>query len=246
MDRQIFLVMLLHTGVHLLLILGVNRLAGYDVRWPEALAAVILGGAYTGACMLPGFHFLGNGFLRLVSLGLTAWLAFHHLCAGAIFAVLSLAVSGLALDGGLWASLLSLPVVALLFYVGIPGGDAGRYVPVTLRHGQHCVHLTALRDTGNVLRDPVTGKSVLVVDGGICTEITGLSREQLRVPLQAISQLPGSRLIPYRTVGQPGGFLLALPLSDVTVGRWKGKCLVAFAPDGLDNREFQGLTGGIR
>ena len=147
------------------------------------------------------------------------------------------------LPGSIGSALLALGAAGVFCLVGDRSGD--RYVPVVLRRGENRVCLTALRDTGNTLTDPVTGQPVLVVDGNTCASITGLTREQLRAPLEAITQLPGSRLIPYRAVGQPAGFLLALRLPEVRIGAWKGSCLVAFAPDGLDNREFQGLTGGM-
>jgi len=121
----------------------------------------------------------------------------------------------------------------------------GCLVPVELSHRGKNFHLTALRDTGNGLIDPLTGRGVMVVGPELAKELTGLSAEQLRRPTQSIGRLPGSRLIPYRTVDNPGGLLLALPFSQVRIGSWKGKCLVAFAPEQVGNGEFEALTGGF-
>jgi stage II sporulation protein GA (sporulation sigma-E factor processing peptidase) len=91
-------------------------------------------------------------------------------------------------------------------------------VQVELTYGGQTVKLNALRDTGNTLRDPVTGKSVLVVGADIADRLTGLSRRQLSEPVETISEIPGMRLIPYRAVGQPSGLLLALPVRKSKIG----------------------------
>ena len=74
----------------------------------------------------------------------------------------------------------------------------------------------------------------------------GLTQEQLRTPAKSIFFLPGGRLIPYKTITDPGGLLLALPVPEVRIGSWKGNCLVAFAPEGLGNgTDYEALTGGM-
>ena len=105
--------------------------------------------------------------------------------------------------------------------------------------------MTALRDTGNTLKDPVTGADVLVVAQQVAEQITGLNSQQLSNPVESIGVIPGLRLIPYRTVGQSGGMLLALRIQKVKIGKQWGSRLVAFAPNGLcaDGR-YQALTGG--
>ena len=103
----------------------------------------------------------------------------------------------------------------------------------------------SVEDTGNLLRDPITGRQVLVVGGDVALELTGLTQEQLRSPVESIGALPGLRLIPYRNVGNSSGFLLALRLQNVKIGKWKGSTLVAFAPEGLSSEgAYQALTGG--
>ena len=114
-----------------------------------------------------------------------------------------------------------------------------------LNYGDQKVKLTALQDTGNTLRDPVTGNSVLVVAGTVAQRLLGLTESQLRNPVESVGTVPGLRLISYRAVGQPGGMLLALRLPQVKIGKWQGSSLVAFAPDGLSvDGSYQALTGG--
>ena len=184
------------------------------------------------------------------------WMAFglsvsalRRIC---IFALLSMALGGIALGMGtdnIWsliAAAVGLLLVCAFGFRQRPGSVA--YLPVELRYGQKLLRLTALRDTGNSLVDPVTGRSVLVVDANAAIALTGLTLQQLQKPVEAVSNalLPGLRLISYQAVGQPGGMLLALRIPDVRIGDWKGSSLVAFAPNGLSREgAYQALTGGV-
>lgn len=118
-----------------------------------------------------------------------------------------------------------------------------RYVPVELTVGSQQIRLTALRDTGNFLRDPITGRSVLVVDAKIAQQLTGLTLAALQNPVEAIASYPGLRLIPYQTVGG-NGFLLGLQIPRAKIGNQQGSVLVALSPQILSS-SYQALTGGI-
>ena len=246
-------VFLLNFLVDFLLLLGAGRLCGYPARWGRALAAAALGGIYAGACLLPGFHFLGNILWRTVSLGAIALIAYglsrSALRRGLVFAFLSLALGGAVVGigkGGIAGILSAAGILCLLCCFGFRGRIGGTtYLPVELSYGQKHLHLTALQDTGNTLRDPLTGRQVLVVGADVAGELTGLTREQLRSPVESMGALPGLRLIPYRSVGSNSGFLLAMRFQNVKIGKWQGSSLVAFAPEGLSSEgAYQALTGG--
>ncbi len=239
--------------VDFLLLLGTNRLCGYPARPGRCAAAAVIGGIYGGVCLLPGFHFLGNTLWRTVSLGLLAMVAFgldrSALRRGVVFVLLSMALGGIALglgDGSFWALVAAAGLVTLLCAVGFRGSIGTRsFVPVELSYSGKRVQLTALQDTGNTLHDPVTGKPVLVIAPEAARQLTGLSAEQLRCPVESIGALPGLRLIPYKAIGCDSGLLLALRLPQVKIGAWQGSSLVAFAPEGLSmDGQYQALTGG--
>ena len=81
----------------------------------------------------------------------------------------------------------------------------------------------------------------------IASRLTGLTREQLRHPLETLGcqPMPGLRLVPYHSIGNGGSFLLAKRFEDVTIGGKKQSALVAFAAEGLGTGEiYQALTGG--
>lgn len=248
------LVMGLNFLVDFLLLLGTDRLSGYGSRWYRTVTASALGGVYGGVCFLPDFRFLANPLWRVVSLALMGGIAFGF-CRSAvtrcgIFALLSMALGGIALAMGRsdWLALpLAGGVLWLLCRTGLQGSRGQEYLPLEIRYGENRVCLTALRDTGNTLRDPVTGEKVLVISATAAEKLTGLTASQIADPIKTLQgqSLPGLRLIPYRAVGS-SGMLLAMRFSDVCLGSHNQSAVVAFAPEGLgENSAFQALTGGV-
>ena len=247
------LVVLLNFLVDFLLILGTNRLCGYPFGVKRAALSALLGGAYAGSCLLPGFAFLGNFLWRVVCLGFMSGIAFGFAKSavrrGIVFTLLSMAMGGVALainHRGFWSVIASGVGVSALCVLGFRNKlGVQSFVPVELKYGEKKMCVTALRDTGNTLRDPVTGNDVLIVGADVAQKLTGLTRSQLQSPVDFLDAIEGLRLIPYRTVGQGSGFLLALRLSEVKIGNRKGNTLVAFAPEGLHSEgAYQALTGG--
>lgn len=248
------LVMLVNFLVDLLLLIAANRLCGYPVKLGKASLSAGLGAVYAGACMLPSLHFLGNTFWRLVALGLMSVVAFGWnasiLRRSAIFVFLSMSLGGIALglgNGGVVAIIAAAGGVCILCVVGFRGGTVKEYVTVELTYAGVTRELIALKDTGNALKDPVTGQSVLVVDADVAKQMLGLTREQLLSPIDTMmqSKIPGLRLIPYRSVGNANGMMLALRMDRVCVEKREVGNLVAFAPQILGAGEFRALAGGI-
>ena len=249
-------IILLNFLVDFLLLLGTNRLCGFPPGCLRSALAAIIGGLYGGMCLLPGFRFLGNTFWRIAFLGVMSIIAFgvckNAVRRGAIFTLLNMALGGVAIGigaDGFLAVVFSALGVAAICVLGFSGKiGSANYVPVELSYGNRHMRLTALQDTGNSLTDPLTGRSVLVVGADVAQKLLGLNREQLAVPTETVisADVPGLRLIPYRTIGQAGGMLLGMRLQDVRIGNWKGSSLVAFAPEGLSEEgAYQALTGGI-
>ena len=246
-------VMAINFLVDFLLLLGTNRLSGFPSHKKRLTAAALLGAVYSGVCLLPDFRFLGNLLWRTVSLGGMGAIAFG-LGAGAlrrcgVFVLMSLALGGLAVCIGrsdLWGLGLALTGLWCLSRFSFQGPVGCRdYVPMEITHAGQTVKLLALRDTGNTLRDPVTGEQVLVIAPWAACRLTGLTEQQLRTPLETMGAVPGLRLIPYRTVGSSGGMMLAMAFDQVQVGNRRGRALVAFAPEGFGNGSvYQALTGG--
>lgn len=239
--------------VDALLLMGAGKLGGGGVIDGRCALAAGLGALYGGACLLPGVQILGSVWVRMACLIVMGVVAFGVCKDGlrrtALFAVLNMAAGGLAggIGGGWLQLLVAAALVWLLWIFTVDGNNEGSLVPVLLSYRGRQAQVTALRDTGNRLCDPVTGEPVLVVGAQVAQKLLTLSPKQLRDPVMTVAEMPvpGLRLIPYRTVGRDGGLLLAVRMENVQIGNKRKSTLVAFAPEGLgDDRGFQALTGG--
>lgn len=251
MPLYLDLLILLNFLVDFLLLMGANRLAGFPTGAARAALAAVLGGLYGGACVLPGFVFLGNTLWRLVSLVLMAVIAYgwnrNALRRGVLFCLLSMALGGIALGissgsfGALVGAAGGVCAMCLLGFRGTAGG--AEYVTVQIRD----LRITALRDTGNTLTDPLTGQSVLVLSPKAGERLLGLTHEELRHPVETLTGRPalGLRLVPYHTVGQGAGMLIAKRFEDVRIGQRCESCLVAFSAEEIGRGQpYEALTGG--
>lgn len=238
-----------------LLLLGVNRLAGYPPGVGRAAAAAAVGGGYAGLCLIPGFSFLASGLCRLLCLGIISLAAFgicrSAVSRGMMFMLLSMALGGLLLctnAGTFWELLMGACGVALLCGLSFGHGTPGRkLISVKLEHQGVNTAFYALHDTGNTLKDPLTGEPVLVAGPEIASRLLGLKREELQDPVLTLSSKPlkGLRLIPFRTVGVENGFLLGVRCDRVEMQGMRGRKLVAFSPEGFSGDGYDGLIGGV-
>ena len=194
--------------VDFLLLIGTNRLSGYAAGVKRAVPAALFGGAYGGACVLPGLEFLAGTFFRLLVLAVMGGMAFGirreagRRCV--LFVLLSMALGGVAvgLQSGFWSLIICAGAVCLLCVLGFRGRLGQQYVPVKVPHSQGSVEFMALRDTGNTLTDPLTGQRILVVAPRVGMALTGLTRQQLEHPAESVGLVPGLRLIPFHAVGK--------------------------------------------
>jgi len=92
-----------------------------------------------------------------------------------------------------------------------------------IRLGDRMVELPALLDTGNGLRDPISGTPVIVVEAAALTEVLPpVMRQAVGADWDSLDRLPGSwatrcRLVPYRAVGRSAGLMLALDPDQISI-----------------------------
>lgn len=194
--------------------------------------------------------------LSLVFLGVSA--AFAGVSLG-----VSLMIGGSA--GGLLIAPLDIRALLLCFGLGwivfsVIGARMARVgvretVPAVIGYGGKSTSVTLLIDTGSSLRDPVTNRSVIVVDRSQVLRLLprevaeALSRR--RDPTAAVESLGGTRyahilrLIPYSAVGVDGGLLPAFLPDTVTVGgKPRSGTLVALSPTPVsDGAIYSGIIG---
>ncbi len=250
------LVFLINFLVDFLLLYGTDLLSGFPASVRRAVRGAALGGVYAFACLLPGFSFLGNGLWRLISFGIVAFLAFgtgrSALRRGILFFLLSMALGGIAMglgSGTVWTLVLAAAGLWLICLVGFGGREPGKqYLEVSITHQGRQIHMTALADTGNTLKDPISGLPVLVADAKAARQLLGLAEKQLADPMQTLARgtVPGLRLIPYHAVGTPGGFLLGFRPDKLLCNGKQVDMVVAFAPHLIgENQAFHALAGGM-
>lgn len=247
------LVLILNFTVDFLLLLGTNRLSGFPAGYLRSAAAAALGAVYATVCMLSRFSFLHNTLWRMVFLGLMGIVAFG-MNPGAwkrtgIFMLLSFAMGGIALGIGkaeIPMLLLSAAGVWFLSRISFGGRIGGReYIPITVTEGDRSASVIALKDTGNTLRDPISGEQVLILGPEAAERLLDLSPDALLHPLETMQICPGLRLIPYSAVGQSGGMLLGRRFRQVRIGQRQCAAVIAFAPEKIGaGQMYQALAGG--
>ena len=236
--------------VDFLLILAAKRMFSEYIHPVRALLGALVGGVYCTACVVPSLAFLEGRFWYAVSIILVCASCFgldrQAVKAAGVYCLLRVAMDGLLRNQDRLQPLAWGAVFCGVCLLGFYGNrQKQQYLPVELCCGENRAKLQGLVDTGHSLRDPVTGRAVLIVGADVAKVLTGLSPQQLADPVQSMGALPGLRLIPYKTVGKGQGMLLAMPVQNGKVGNRTGNVLVAFSPQVLDETgRFQALIGG--
>lgn len=230
---------MLNYVVNLLLLAGAAQLAEWEGKWWKLGLSALLGAGYAAACAV--WSWWGAPVYRALSFLIMVLTAYGRSWQpGALFVLLNLAVEGIALaeeEGRQWVA----PAAAAGVWLLGKWAFGGKHLRVQIANEV----LTALRDTGNELRDPVSGEAVLVIAAEPAYRLTGLTCAQLADPLDALTsvKVPGLRVIPYHAVGTQSGFLLAKRFEQVKIGSRRRAAVVAFAPSSLGGEAYQALTG---
>ena len=232
-----------------MLLLCTKQLCGQQIIVSKLLRGVVVGLAYTLACMHQELYFLGNRFWYFVFTVVIALSAFGlEKKAGravGVFFLIHLILDGVASEKtDIVSGFVSVVALIMLYLIGFLN-HGEMLVPVQLTHNGKKIMVNALRDTGNRLVDPVTGKPVMILGADVACMLTGLTVSQLRRPVEAVGVKSGLRLIPYNTIGQKGQLILAMQIQEVRVGKYKRSGLVAFAPEEIGSKDtYQALIGG--
>ena len=280
MEMVVYLdeVLLLNSVLDYLLLMVCGSVTASPIRRTRAALAALLGGGYAVASLVPGLTFLGNLLWQVVFAAALCLIAFgpgrRLLRQSVVLVLLAAAFSGIVL---LLTELFSAPAAFVGSRVYYPvslgvliltGGGAyslmkwglsrlghhgGDVVQVEILQGEKRVALSALRDTGNTLRDPVSGCQVLVTDWTVLRRLlpeAGLRREMFSNPVGLMERLQElgvhTRLIPYKTVGVAHGMLLALRPEKIKISGREEMLLLAFSPVPVsDGGGYEALLGGV-
>lgn len=249
-----------------------GKVSGAVLRRGRIALAAALGGVYSVLVLLPGAAWLSSPLMKLVSGLLMALAAFGGETRFLRSFVVFLAVSA-AFGGAVWAaSMLTHSGVSGRIYVPVSlrvliisfavcwaavsvvfrraGKKAEREIAaLTLTFRGRTVSLRALRDTGNALYDPISGRAVAVCDRESLSPLLSGVDIDLTDPasaLEKLSALPGLAgrltLVPYRAVGTKSGLLLALRPESAEFAGARVDILAALSPSPLSAEgEYQAV-----
>ncbi len=263
-------IFLLNGAADYVILLLTARISGAAVKRRRLAAGAALGGAYAvvsavgdGWLIHPAVKLAAGTAVCLAAFGGRRELLKLTLIAFALsaaFAGAVMAASALAGADGTGPFPVSLRVMAAAFavswgvFAAVFRSQVRHRVNSELReleitHRGRRSRMTALMDTGNGLRDPLTGETVVICAAG---QLEGLFPAEtaplLRLPPQeAMIRLGGGetafRLIPYRGVGGAGGLLLAFRPDGVSIGGESVKALIAVGDDGICGDGYGAVAG---
>ena len=235
----------IHFVVNFLLLLAVNWGLQFCYGKLRCFFAALFAALYAAVCTIEPFSFLNGIVWRCTSLAVIGLIAYgwkkDSLQRILIFSLLRFALEGIGHNQLPWSIVLGVAC----FYIFRLETKGNGYIPISLSYRGKTVKFTALYDTGHNLRDPVTGRHVLVVDANIAYLLTGLTAEQLQLPIETLQENRGFCLLPYHTIGNRNGMLLTINVNRATIGKRIRKVTVALCGEKLDpDGKFQGLIGG--
>ncbi|MEW6081396.1 MAG: sigma-E processing peptidase SpoIIGA [Bacillota bacterium] len=248
-----------YVGVNLFMNYALLWMTGRLVRarlvHARLLAAAGVGTVYSLAFLMPNLAFLFSTSAKVVCSLIMVAIAFqpsrwrHLIAPSAVFFGVAFITAGsimaMAFAWGQGAFplrwwLLPLGLGATLgtsytlsWYLGRDARVRPGMVEAEVFLGDARGHLTGYLDTGNCLRDPITGAPVLLAELAAVRDLLpcGAGVAMAGDPLRAMDELASTtiasrvRLIPYSTVGNPGGLLLGFR-PDALVTTARGRTLV--------------------
>lgn len=265
---------LLNATVDYLLLLASARVAGEPLVRIRFLLGACIGGAYAvllflfpfmeslwykGAICLLILYVAYGRSRRLVRQG-CIFFALSFAFAGGVLGISLMGQQGLHFQNGVFYSPMDFKIVILssaFCYVlltvvfhnfGRHSTLDGELVSVTMTLSDKEISFTSLIDTGNTLRDPVSGQSVMVVEGELVNPFfsKAVTSASLESPSQFIEEHrelgQRLRLLPYQAVGVQG-LLTVLRVDSIQVGGERiRENLVALSPTPVsDGGNYHGL-----
>ncbi len=101
-----------------------------------------------------------------------------------------------------------------------------RYYIMTLTHNDKTVTLTALFDSGNLLKEPITGKYVTIVEWEKVKELFGADYDFSDI--EKYAEELKLWVVPFRTIGKPDGILYAFMADSLSIPEEKRTAKRAF------------------
>jgi stage II sporulation protein GA (sporulation sigma-E factor processing peptidase) len=269
-------VFLLNFIIDYILLLVTVKICGCGVSRARMVAAAALGGLYAVAAAAypegpltaaPAVIAAGAAVSAAAFAGQARGvrLTVVFFAAAAAFAGVVLALSLLGVGGGLPVNIdfkLLLVIFAACYAVlsivfrGAARAGGESYASLTIRLAGRELRARALVDTGNALRDPITGSRVIVLGvneaaalfpRAVARALAGIREMGAVGALEELGRIEGSvrfRLVPYSSVGVRGGMMPAFRPDEVLIdGVRERDALIALSPNSVsDNGTYSALV----
>lgn len=264
---------LVNLMVNYLLLAAVCKICALRIRWLRLALSAVIGAAYAVAAILPGFEFLRNPLIKIAFGVLMLLCAFGGekglLKIGLVFAAVAAAFGGIIMAVGLFGGdagigggvYLPINMRTLLLTLGLAYGvltvvfrfmaasrGKGGYVALEIWRGGKKIALPALRDTGNSLRDPVTGIPVPIIEDESAARLFNKEVSDILLGTKSMSASERMellweyepelrfRLIPYSAIGVKSDMLLAFKPDCVKLaGKAMTGMWIALSPTRVSN-----------
>lgn len=261
---------IINTVANFLLLTAASKICDVFTGRLRIIAAAVLGGIYAVFAALPSFEFLNTLFVKglfsavmvLLAFGthrsffriLVIFISVSAALGGIIYAV-SLGTDGIFTTPGLSAIALSFLCAAGVITLAFrrSGKPSGKTHKISVEYfGKSSVY-TAFVDTGNSLKDPISGKPVIIIGvDDLSPVLPGELYKLLKnlTPTDFLQALSGThhagkfRLLPYSAVGVKSGMLPAMRAEVKIDGTPAPGILIAISPTSVsDGGAYSALIG---
>lgn len=250
--------------INYLILLASAKLSGEVILRRRLLAGAAFGALYAVAVYLPSMELLSALWVKLAIALIMALISFGGSRRVIRLTVIFIAIA-LSFGGGVYALNLMagreaaapvfidyrvLIISCALFYAlfaalfkGMAAHKSGELLGTKIKIGDREARITALMDTGNTLRDPITNKPVMIGDISLAKALlpdelsSFFTKDSIKKPselfeiLSLFDKAKRFRLIPYRAVGVEGSLLVCVKTDAVMVkNKEKSGILLAFSP----------------
>lgn len=261
------LLFFINTGANYLILLATAKICDIAVSRLCIGLSAVLGGVYSIFAAVPAYGFL-NSFPVKLAAGLMMLLPVFRRREGffriaVVFFAVSAAFGGALFalgSGGVHIGVKAVILTFLLSWAAVTlafrrtGKATAGTVSLEITCFGKSVRCTALIDTGNTLKDPVTGRGAAIVSQEVILSLLPRSAAAAikeNPPAEAMLALAQAgysgrfRLLPYSAVGVSSGMLLALRPDSVTVnGKVLPGMLAAVSPSPVsDGGAYSALVG---
>lgn len=247
--------------INYIILLTSAKFGGFSVKRKRVFLGALLGALYSAVMFFPQISFIYTVWIKVLFIIIVSGVSYgferpkilmrkavivfvvSFALGGGMIAVSNLFSGSVSVNNGvpyINMSLKTLVIASLICYVIIGlifksyGKRAERcikHITVSLR--QKTVELDILIDTGCELRDPISGRAVIVcekqavsalVGDSICKELEGFSENSAVDIMQKIINFDGGerfRIVPFKTVGNVRKMMLSFRPDEITAENGK-------------------------